>query len=87
MGGKPDGIPGDQRQTHSAARCADTKEESLKKYLVIKTVKYTSDEDKQEIVFSTDWEHEAISVCMAFNRHARWNTTYQLFVLYEEKPQ
>jgi hypothetical protein len=56
------------------------------KYLVIKTTKYTDTGEKQEIVFSTDWEHEAVNVCMAFNRHARWNVTYQLFVLYEEKP-
>lgn len=57
------------------------------KYLIIKTVKYTGSEDKQEIVFSTDYEYEAISVCVAFTHHAKWNTTYQLFVLYEEKPQ
>lgn len=57
------------------------------KYLIIKTTKYTSDgEEKQEIVFSSDWGHEAVNVCMAFNRHARCNVTYQLFVLYEGQP-
>lgn len=56
----------------------------MKNYIIIKTVKYTGNEDRQEVVFSTDWEHEAWTVLNAFKRQATWNVNYQLFVLKEE---
>lgn len=56
----------------------------MNKYIIIKTVKYTGGEDKQEVIFSTDWDYEAHNVLNAFKRQATWNVTYQLFVLKEE---